>query len=135
MQQKLKSRFRLSKTYLLLTVLLFLTEVYIGKYVHDAFVRPYVGDFLVVILLYCLVQSFIQMPVKPLAVGVLLFSYVVEVLQYLNIVKVLGLENNSMARIIIGTAFAWSDILAYTLGILLVVWIEKIVNNRTTSAG
>lgn len=117
--------FRLSKGYLLLTILLFAVEIFIGVKMHDAFVRPYVGDFLVVILLYCMVKSVLNLPLIPLAVGVLLFSYGIEILQYLNIVRLLGLQHNTVARIVIGTQFEWGDLVAYTLGIILVIIIEK----------
>lgn len=122
--------FRFHKTYFLLAVVLFLVEVYIGMYVHDALVRPYGGDFLVVILLYCLLKSFVNIPVVPAAAGVLLFSYLIEGLQYLRIVEWLGLQHNRLARVVIGTAFAWSDIIAYTLGILLVLVVEKTLIRR-----
>lgn len=38
--------------YAIATVILLLTEVLIALYVHDAFVRPYIGDVLVVIVIY-----------------------------------------------------------------------------------
>ena len=40
--------------YAIATVILLLTEVLIALYVHDAFVRPYIGDVLVVIVIYTL---------------------------------------------------------------------------------
>ncbi|HIB66328.1 MAG TPA: DUF2809 domain-containing protein, partial [Phycisphaerales bacterium] len=43
----------MSPTYLVLTLLLLAVEVYIGLYVRDSFIRPFVGDMLVVVLLYC----------------------------------------------------------------------------------
>ena len=41
---------RFNKTYFLLTILLFCTEVIIALFVHDNFIRPYFGDVLVVIV-------------------------------------------------------------------------------------
>lgn len=116
--------FYFHKNYFVLAVLLFAVEIFIGFYMHDAIIRPYGGDFLVVILLYCLVKSFTNQPVQTAAIGVLLFSYLVEILQYLHIVNLLGLENSKVACIIIGTSFAWSDLLAYTLGIVMVLFVE-----------
>ena len=49
-----------NKTYFLLALLLLLAEVLIALYLHDALIRPYGGDFLVVILLYCFVKSFVM---------------------------------------------------------------------------
>jgi len=59
------------------------------------------------------------------AIGVLLFSYFIEVLQYFNIVKMLGLQNSNLARVVIGTSFEWTDLMAYTLGIGLVILLDK----------
>lgn len=111
--------------YLISTILLFITEVLIALFVHDQFIRPYIGDFLVVILIYCFVKSFLDTPVVPAALGVLLFAYTVEVLQYFRIVEVLGLQHYRAARIIIGSSFEWLDMLAYTMGILMVILVEK----------
>ncbi len=119
--------FTFQRTYFTLTILLFVVEILIALFVKDSFVRPYVGDFLVVILIYCFLKSFWKAPVKIVAISVLLFSYLVELLQYFKIVKLLGLKNSRLANVIIGNSFAWSDMLAYALGIMLVVWIERII--------
>ncbi|MEO8174345.1 MAG: DUF2809 domain-containing protein [Sediminibacterium sp.] len=116
--------FRFNKSYFLLTVLLFFTEVLIAVYVRDNFVRPYVGDYLVVILIYCFGMSFIASPVWKVALAPLIFSYTIETLQYCDLVGILGLRHSRIANIIIGNSFAWADILAYTLGIITVLGVE-----------
>jgi hypothetical protein len=40
------------------------------------------------------------------------------------------LEGNAVARTIIGTTFSWSDIVAYTLGIVFVVGVEVMMGKR-----
>jgi hypothetical protein len=119
-------KFRFSRSYASLAVLIFIFEVLIALYVHDDFIRPYVGDFLVVILIYCFVRAFIKSPVWPMAIGVLIFSYLVETLQYFHFVKLIGLAHSRAANIILGNSFSWTDMLCYTLGIALVVLVEKI---------
>lgn len=118
--------FRFNRRYFVFTIALFLIEVLIALYLHDQFVRPYVGDLLVVILIYCFVRSFVQAPVIPVALGVLVFSYIIETLQYFNLVKLLGLEHSRLANIVIGNHFTWVDIIAYTLGIGFTILIEKL---------
>ena len=110
-------------------VLLFLVEVGIERFTHDAFIRPFVGDFLVVILIYCFIKSFLNTPLYPTAITVLLFSWLIEWLQYYHWVDLLGLSHSRFASIILGTHFSWIDLLMYTLGILLVVFIEKTKTN------
>jgi hypothetical protein len=114
------------KTYFLGTLLLLFIELVIGTYIHDNLIRPFGGDFLVVILLYCAIKSFIDFPVWRTAMYVLVFAYVIEISQYFHLVKLLGLQNSNFAKIILGTTFSFTDLLAYTFGILLVLLIEKI---------
>jgi hypothetical protein len=111
--------------YFILFAILFLVEVLIALFVHDNFIRPFVGDVLVVILIYCFIKSFINSPAVITAIAVLLFSYLIEVLQYFNIVKILGLQNSNLARVVIGTSFEWTDLIAYTLGIALVILLDR----------
>ncbi|KAA9352787.1 ribosomal maturation YjgA family protein [Larkinella humicola] len=111
--------------YFITTLLLFIIEVLIALFLHDEIIRPYVGDFLVVILIYCFLRAFLNIPVLPTALFVLVFSYTLEVLQYFNLVELLGLQKCKLARIVIGTSFEWIDLLAYTLGVLFVVSLEK----------
>jgi hypothetical protein len=122
----IKMKFRFNWLYFSLFLLIFVTEVLIAIYLHDGFIRPYAGDFLVVILIYCFVRSFLQAPVVPVAIGVLVFSYLIETLQYFNVVKLIGLEHSRIANIVIGNHFTWADILAYTLGIGFTILIENI---------
>ena len=116
---------RLNWVYLLLAAVIFGLEVLIALFVHDKFVRPYVGDFLVVIFLYCLVRAFLKVSVLQACIWVLLFSYFIEIMQYFDWVTRLGLQDYRLARIVMGVTFEWHDLLAYTLGVMLVYWIEK----------
>ncbi len=114
-----------NKTYFIISVLIFATEVVIALFVRDKFVRPYLGDVLVVILIYCFVRSFIRLAVFPVALAVLLFSFTIEFLQYAQIVEKLGLGHSKIARTVIGTSFAWGDVAAYVVGIAVVLIAEK----------
>lgn len=117
--------FAFDKRYFLLAIVLFVIELLIALFVRDSFVRPYVGDYLVVILIYGAVRTFLKASAWKVALGVLLFSYLVETLQYFHIVNRLGLENNIVARTVIGYGFEWMDLVAYTLGILTVLAFER----------
>jgi hypothetical protein len=115
--------------YFLLAIIFFITEVFIALFVHDGFIRPYVGDYLVVMLIYCAVKTFVKAAPLKTAAGVLIFSYVIEVLQYLDIVERLGLSGNVIAKTVIGYGFEWWDILAYTLGVITILIMEQQTKN------
>ena len=97
----------------------------IATYFNDDFIRPYVGDMLVVILIYCFIRIIIPSKLSLLPLYVFIFALSVEVLQYLQIVKFLGLEDNSLAKIIIGSTFDWKDIICYAVGCILIFTVEK----------
>jgi hypothetical protein len=122
--------FRFNIKYFGLTALLFIIEVIIALYVHDSFIRPYFGDFLVSILVYCAVKSFFHTPTGSTALWVLLFSYTVEVSQYFHLVDVIGLGHSAVACAIMGTHFSFIDMLMYTLGIILVLFLEMYFNDE-----
>lgn len=126
----MKNPFKLNVIYLVFTIILFTIEILIAKFAHDEIIRPYIGDLLVVILIYCFVKSLLNTPFFYTAIAVLIFSYLVETLQYFDIVTKLGLAHSKFARIIIGTSFAWIDMAAYTVGIAIVIGIELFMNNK-----
>lgn len=117
-----------NRTYFILTVLLFLIEVGIALFVKDNFIRPYFGDVLVVILIYCFLKSFFKWSVLNTSITVLLFAFGVETLQYFTIVEKLQLQDNSLAKTVIGTSFAWEDIIAYVVGIVMVIVAERLLS-------
>lgn len=126
----MKGTFQFNIRYFIFFVLLFIIEVLIALYVRNSIVRAYIGDVLVVILIYCFAKSFFNSPAFITAVCVLIFSYLVEMLQYFKIVEILELQHSKLARIIIGTSFSWLDILSYTIGIAIVLGCERVWSRR-----
>ena len=114
-----------NKNYFGFTILIFCIELMIALFVKDRFIRPYLGDVLVVILLYCFLKSFLKISVAVAALSVLLFAFSIEFLQFLDIVEKLHLEKSKVARTVIGTSFSWIDLLTYVLGIAIVIIAEK----------
>lgn len=109
--------------YTVVFLILLVIEVLIALFVHDRFVRPYLGDVIVVVVVYCFVRIWIPERVRLMPLWVFLLAVCVEVLQYFRIVEVLGVENNAFLRTLIGTSFSWEDIVCYAVGCaLLAVW-------------
>jgi len=114
-----------NKKYFSLTLFIFLIEILIVFFVHDNFIRPYLGDMLVVILIYCFLKSFLKFSVLHIAIFILSFSFTIEFFQYINIIKVLNLEKSKIAQTVLGTSFSYIDLITYIIGIAIVIIIEK----------
>lgn len=97
-------------------------EVCIGLFFHGDFVRYYLGDVIVVWVIYCLFRSFVPRRFNSYAVafGILAFSFVTEFLQKAHIADRLGIENG-LLRIIIGTSYAPEDLWSYAAGTAVTV--------------
>lgn len=87
---------KINKRYLAIFLILLIIEVFIALFVHDNFIRPYIGDVLV------------------------------EVLQYFRIVELLHLQNSRFFTILIGTSFDVKDIICYFVGTLILIFWEVI---------
>lgn len=121
------------KKYALLTLFFLLLEIAIALFVRDRFIRPFVGDVLVVVLLYCFFRSFLKTTYQKVALGVLLFAYTIEILQYFDFVEKLGLQDYKIIAIALGSTFDYLDLLAYTLGFGLIWMVESYFENRKIS--
>ncbi|MEJ5050947.1 DUF2809 domain-containing protein [Chryseobacterium culicis] len=124
-------KFQFSLKYLLLTVFIFLVEVLIATKLSDIFfIRAYLGDVIVVMLLFTFVKSFVKINDQKLILGILIFSFLVEFAQYFNIAEKLGFRPGSLMYIVIGNSFSWIDNLCYTVGCLILYVLVKITNNE-----
>ncbi|MBP5378423.1 MAG: DUF2809 domain-containing protein, partial [Ruminococcus sp.] len=82
-------------------------EICIGVFYFNFFIRAYIGDVIVVWVIYCLFRSFVPKRFSSYAValGILAFAFAVEFLQKIYIADILGVENG-LLRTIIGTSYA-----------------------------
>lgn len=121
---------KLRLAYLTAFVLLLCTEIVIGAFVRDDFIRPYVGDVLVVVLIYCLIRIIKPTGVKLLPLYVFLFASAVELLQLINVVDLLGIPKGSVVAIMIGSTFSFPDIICYAVGCTIVAVTEFLVKRK-----
>lgn len=110
--------------YFNIALMIFVIEVLIALYVRDRVIRPYAGDVLVVIMIYCFIRAYFEASVLKVALWVLAFAFTLEILQYFQIIDLLGLRHNKLARIVIGTQFEWLDLVAYAAGTGIVIAVE-----------
>ncbi|ADZ83675.1 ribosomal maturation YjgA family protein [Cellulosilyticum lentocellum] len=105
--------------YLIAFTILLCIEILIAICVHDTFIRPYVGDLLVVVVLYCIVRVIIPDKYRLIPFWIFVFAAFIECLQYMKWVERFGIENNAFLRILMGATFDWKDIVCYGIGCIL----------------
>lgn len=109
--------------YALAALALFTIEVLIAVFVHDGFVRPYLGDVIVILLIYSFFRAFFNIGVMPALFMTISFALTIEALQFMNLVDRLGLRHSKLATTILGSSFSWADIACYYIGgVLILVW-------------
>lgn len=116
---------RFNLRYFALMLVIFAVEVCIALFVHDNFIRPFVGDIIVVWFVYYFIRAFVNCKPIYIAMFTLVFSFAVEIGQYFKLVTILGLEGNKLARIVIGTSFSWWDLLCYVIGFGFLFLLDK----------
>lgn len=121
----IKNMFQFNLKSFIISLIIFIVEVIIALYINDKIIRPFVGDILVVIFIYYFIKAFINIKPIYIAIFTLIFSCIVEILQYFNFVNIIGLGHNKAARIIIGTSFSWIDLLCYLIGFLCLFLLDK----------
>ncbi|MCK8480150.1 DUF2809 domain-containing protein [Psychroserpens algicola] len=106
------------------SLMLLSIEICIAAFLTEGFIRHTFGDFLVVILMYCMIRTFIHTKPIYIASVVLAFAFLIEFLQLFDFLDYLNLQNHRLAHIILGSTFSFSDLIAYTLGVITIFLID-----------
>ncbi|MEG0005797.1 MAG: DUF2809 domain-containing protein [Clostridium sp.] len=121
-------KFKFNFKYLILFSITFIIELFIALFINDSIIRPFIGDILVVILIYFLIKGLFVIKTKLLPLYIFIFATFIEFLQYINIVKLLKLENNPILSVAIGQTFDINDIICYFIGCILIYIINRSTN-------
>ncbi len=116
-------KFRFHVGYFLIAISLFLIEVLIAKYV-TGWVRSYLGDVLVVMLIYSATMTVIELNKKLVVLLTLVLACAIEFSQYVKLAELLGFEKGSVAYIVLGNTFSIEDLVCYVLGGFIILIIE-----------
>ncbi len=111
--------------YLIAFILLFCVEFAIATYLKGGFIRGYLGDLLVVILVYAGLMTVSILSVKTglLTTGIVALS--IELLQLIDLTQYFEGNAKKVATLVLGSHYSWLDLLMYALGILLVWLLER----------
>ena len=114
-----------NKTFLILTLVILLIEIGIATFVKSGFIRFTLGDVLASILVYTSIRCFTNLNPKIVALISVFISFLIEGLQYIHFTKLIHLEHSKIVNIVLGTHFCVEDLIAYTIGILIIYYIDK----------
>ena len=111
----------------LIAIFIFVVEVLIATELKNIFfVRAYLGDVFVVMLMYYLIKAFFDFNPTKLIVGIFIFSCLIEFAQYFHFGELLGFQDNRIVMIMLGNSFSWLDILCYFAGCVILFLITNI---------
>ena len=116
--------------YLLIFLFLLGVEIAIATYLKTGFIRAYLGDLLVVILLYCLLMSILKPSVKTGLILTLAIAFAIELLQLIDLTRFFPQEYKQLATLVLGSHFSWLDLLMYVLGIVVAGITELVLHKR-----
>jgi len=119
---------KFNKPFFASSLLLLSTEICIAAFLTTGFIRHTFGDYLAVILMYCIIRSFFLKKPIYIAIVVLVFAFAIEFLQLFNLLDTLNLRHNELIVIIMGSTFEITDLIAYTLGIITIYLIDTKIN-------
>lgn len=117
--------------YFSLTSMCFIACILIVKLLsNNQLIRGFIGDVIVILLIYFLIKVFYDFHALKLATFTLVVAFTTEFLQYLDFTTLLGLEHNVIAELIFGRVFDPYDLIAYTIGTALVYIVDtRLVRN------
>ena len=125
---EIKNRLRI--IYGALFVIILIIEVIIALFVRDNFIRPYIGDMLVTILICAFARFFIPEKIKLLPLMVFAFSLLVEIGQYFDFVKFLGLDDNVFISTLLGRTFSIADLICYAMGCIVFAVVDYMIKKK-----
>ena len=95
--------------YLITFIILMVIEILIAVYVHDSFIRPYVGDILVIGVLYTLIRVILPERIPYLPYLLFVFATTIEILQYFDFSSLFDFMNSKVLKIVLGSTFDIKD--------------------------
>ncbi|MBP3446282.1 MAG: DUF2809 domain-containing protein [Clostridia bacterium] len=125
----MKKKVKLRISFLAVFVLLLAVEVLIALFVHDDFVRPYVGDMIVTVVVWSFLRIIFPDRFKLMSLYVMIFAILVEVGQYFHYTELLGITNPVLVTMM-GTSFAWADIACYAVGCVVAAVADTVMFRR-----
>ena len=109
--------------YLITFIIILIIECLIAIFLKNGFARENIGDVLFVPCIYTMLKIIFP-KIKYLALYVLMFAIIIELMQLFNITTLIS-NSNKILYIALGGTFDIKDIMCYIVGYILITKIEK----------
>lgn len=118
-----------------IALVILLAEILIATvFARVVSVRAFLGDYLVVMLLYHALRAVTSLSPRRTATGVFVLACLVEFSQCFHLADRLGLRHGSFLAIALGNSFSLPDLLMYLLGTLSSWWLDTRLIQRRKAA-
>jgi hypothetical protein len=109
-------------TYFILIILTIVTGL-LSR--HFNFIPLFIGDILWALMVYFIMRFlFISKQVTFVVIASLLFCYAIEFSQLYKAPWINELRHTLFGRLVLGEGFLWSDLLCYTVGVGMGIWVD-----------
>lgn len=117
-------KIRFNKKYGLCSVGLILIGVLLMFWIKDAEFNRNVGNVVFVILIYCLLLTFVEINKKATIIGIGVFALIFEVSKIFGWVKEVGLSENFIFSNLLGDKFNFDNVWSYVAGCAMIWLLE-----------
>lgn len=122
---------KINKTYFIIFICILGIEISIALFLKSGFIRHTFGDFLATILVFSFFKTFSRMSSLKIAITTLIIAFCIEFAQYFQLLNYLNLNQFKLLRVVFGTNFSIQDLVAYTLGVITIYFIDlKLLHNE-----
>lgn len=118
--------------YLILTIIVMILGLLSRKISGlPKIIELYSGDILWALMVFLIIAFIFNKKSTIFTISwAIIFSYSVEISQLYHAPWIDSIRNTTLGGLILGFGFLWSDLICYTIGIIIGIIIEKLLNKK-----
>lgn len=119
--------------YLILTIIVMILGLLSRKISGlPKIIELYSGDILWALMVFLIIAFIFNKKSTIFIISwAIIFSYSIEISQLYHAPWIDAIRNTTLGGLILGFGFLWSDLICYTIGIIIGIIIEKLLNRKT----
>jgi hypothetical protein len=118
-----------------ITVLLTIISGLLSRHLSSFFpiwINAYLGDALWALMVYQIFAIILNSrSIKTVAIYSIIFCYLIEITQLYHAPWIDSIRSTTLGGLVLGYGFLWSDILAYSIGVMFGAAIEILISKKT----